>query len=111
MYPLDKKTRDIVGCYVGERGEIGAKALWNSLPPVYRQCAVCYTDFWAAYAQVIPKNRHKAVGKETGLTNHIERFIDALLAEAQEIHNESLSGWLLSCFHKFPGSPRLPQRA
>ena len=30
-----------------------------------RQCAVCYTDIGSAYAQVIPKNRHKAVGKET----------------------------------------------
>jgi insertion element IS1 protein InsB len=38
---LDKKTREIVGCYIGERGEIGAKGLWNSLPHVYRQCA-CY---------------------------------------------------------------------
>lgn len=26
------------------------------------QCAVCYTDFWAAYAQVIPSKRHQAVG-------------------------------------------------
>ncbi len=62
---MDKKTREIVGCYVGERGEIGAKALWKSLPPVYRQCAVCYTDIGSAYAQVFPAKRHKAVGKET----------------------------------------------
>ncbi len=37
--------------------------LWNSLPPVYRQCAVAYTDFWAAYETVFPKKRHQAVGK------------------------------------------------
>ncbi|MEG4812465.1 hypothetical protein QUA82_15625 [Microcoleus sp. F8-D3] len=24
-------------------------ALWASLPPVYRQCAVIYTDYWQAY--------------------------------------------------------------
>ena len=88
---LDKKTREIVGCYIGERGEVGARELWNSLPPIYRQCAVCYTDFWSAYALVLPSKRHKSVGKakqrglggfpherlfqeETGLTNHIERF-------------------------------------
>ena len=41
---------------------------------MYRQCAVCYTDFWAAYALVIPRNRHRAVGKESGQTNYIERF-------------------------------------
>ena len=33
--------------------------------------AVCYTDFWSAYDEVIPTKRHKSVGKETGLTNHI----------------------------------------
>ncbi len=38
------------------------------------QCAVCYTDFWASYEKVIPKKRHQAVGKESGKTNHIERF-------------------------------------
>jgi insertion element IS1 protein InsB len=88
---LDKKTREIVGCYIGERGETGAKGLWNSLPPVYRQCAVCYTDFWAAYAQVIPKNRHKAVGKETGLTNHIERFNNTLRQRVSRLVRKTLS--------------------
>ncbi len=33
-----------------------------------------YTDFWQAYKTVIPPERHRAVGKETGLTNHIERL-------------------------------------
>ena len=46
----------------------------ESLPAVYRQCAVCYTDFWAAYNKVLPTKRHHAVGKESGKTNHIERF-------------------------------------
>ena len=65
---LDKKTREIVGVYLCNRSEDGARGLWNYLPPVYRQCAVCYTDFWAAYAQVIPSKRHQAVGKESGKT-------------------------------------------
>ena len=71
---MDKKTREIVGVYVGDRSEQGARGLWNSLPPVYRQCAVCYTDFWVDYENVIPKKRHQAVGKARGKTNHIERF-------------------------------------
>ncbi|MEG4008261.1 hypothetical protein QUA41_25780 [Microcoleus sp. Pol11C1] len=25
------------------------RALWASRPPVYRQCAVIYTDYWQAY--------------------------------------------------------------
>jgi IS1 family transposase len=41
---------------------------------VYRQCAVSYTDFWSAYGIVFPQKRHRAVGKDTGQTNDIERF-------------------------------------
>ena len=88
---LDKNTKEIVGCYVGERGETGAKGLWNSLPGVYRQCAVCYTDFWSAYGQVFPHNRHKAVGKETGLTNHIERFNNTLRQRVSRLVRRTLS--------------------
>ena len=66
-------SREIIGMHVGNRDRTGAKALWNSLPPIYRQCAVCYTDFWFAYEQIIPSERHCAVCKESGKTNHIER--------------------------------------
>ncbi len=31
-------------------------------------------DFWSAYEQIIPKSRHRAVGKNSGRTNLIERF-------------------------------------
>jgi IS1 family transposase len=36
-------------------------ALWNSMPPVDRQCAVIYTDYWSAYDSVLPSNRHHSV--------------------------------------------------
>jgi len=71
---LDVITREIVGVYIGERRE-GATGLWNSLPPVYRQCAVCYTDFGSAYNNIFPQSRHKAVDKETGKTSYIEDLI------------------------------------
>jgi IS1 family transposase len=71
---IDRENRQIVGFHVGGRGREDARLLWESLPGVYRQCAVCYTDFWESYQGVIPKNRHRAVGKETGETNHIESF-------------------------------------
>ena len=71
---LDRDSREIVGVYVGDRHRKGARQLWQSLPPTYRQCAVCYSDFWEAYEQVIPSKRHRAVGKDTGTTNQIERF-------------------------------------
>jgi IS1 family transposase len=58
--------------------------LWDSLPQVYRECDVCYTDFWSSYNTIIPEKCHKAVGKETGETNHIERF-----------NNTSVNGFLV----------------
>jgi insertion element IS1 protein InsB len=60
---LDVETREMVGVHVGDRSEQGARALWASLPGVYRQCAVADTDFWRAYALVFPDKRHKAGGK------------------------------------------------
>lgn len=75
---LDQDTREIVGVSIGSRDEVGAKGLWQSLPPVYRQCAVCYTDFWSAYACIFPSKRHRAVGKETGHTSDIERVNNTL---------------------------------
>jgi len=71
---LDADTREIVGVYIGARSEAAARSLWDSLPGVYRQCAVAYTDFWAAYRAVLPSQRHRAVGKETGKTSLVERF-------------------------------------
>jgi len=67
------KTREIVGVYIGERSQEGQK-LVEFLPPVYRQCAVCYTDFGSRV--LVFFRRHKRVGK--GLTNHIERFNNSL---------------------------------
>jgi IS1 family transposase len=42
---IDASTKEIVGVYIGKREQAGAQGLWDSLPPVYRQCAVSYTDF------------------------------------------------------------------
>jgi IS1 family transposase len=56
---------------------------------VYRQCAVCYTDFWEAYEQVLPTKRHRAVGKETGKTNHIEKDTGGELLRHREMSVDS----------------------
>jgi IS1 family transposase len=65
---LDANTREIIGCHIGDRSRESAKALWKSIPAVYRQCATVYTDYWEAYETVISAKRHYAVGKESGLT-------------------------------------------
>jgi len=88
---LDVETREIIGVHIGDRSEQGAKKLWDSLPSVYRQCAVAYTDFWRAYALVFPSQRHKAVGKESGKTNYIERFNCTMRQRVSRLVRKTLS--------------------
>jgi insertion element IS1 protein InsB len=68
---LNAITREVIGCHIGDRSRASAQSLWESLPAVYRQCATVYTDFWEAYETVIPRKRHRAVSKDSGLTSYI----------------------------------------
>ncbi len=88
---LDADTREIVGLYIGDRSAKSAEALWQSLPGVYRQCAVIYTDYWESYACVLPSKRHRAVGKESGLTNYIERLNCTLRQRVSRLVRKALS--------------------
>ena len=88
---LDRNTREVVGIYVGDRSAEAARALWDSLPSVYQQWATCYTDFWEAYNSVFPEDRHHAAGKESGQTNHIERFNCTLRQRVSRLVRKTLS--------------------
>jgi IS1 family transposase len=50
-----------------------------------------YTDYWEAYETVIPSNRHRAVGKESGLTSYIERFNNTLRQRVARLVRKTLS--------------------
>lgn len=88
---LEAKSRRVVGVAVGARDESGARALWRNLPALYRQCAVCYTDFWSAYPAVLPRKRHRAVGKESGRTNYVERFNNTARQRISRLVRKTLS--------------------
>jgi insertion element IS1 protein InsB len=88
---LDVATREIVGGHIGDRSGDSALALWQSMPAVYRQCAMIYTDHWEAYRGVLPSKRHRAVGKETGLTSYIERFNNTLRQRVSRLVRKTLS--------------------
>ncbi len=88
---IDATTREIVGVFIGDRSSQSAKQLWRSLPSVYRQCAVCYTDFWEAYEQVLPSKRHRPVGKDSGHTSYIERFNNTLRQRVSRLVRKTLS--------------------
>jgi len=88
---IDVLTKEIVGVYIAQRDKDGARGLGNSRPAVYRQCAVSYTEFWSAYGIVFPKKRHKAVGKDTGQTNYIERFNNTMRQRISRLARKPLS--------------------
>ena len=88
---LDRQSREIVGVAIGDRSSQTAQQLWDSLPAVYRQCAVSDTDFWEAYASVFPITRHRAVGKESGQTNQIERLNCTLRQRISRLVRKTLS--------------------
>ena len=88
---LDAHSREIVGVHIGDRSAASAQALWNSMPGVYRQCAVIYTDCWESYAVVLPGKRHRPVGKESGRTNYIERFNCTLRQRVGRLVRKTLS--------------------
>src|SRR6266851_1511792 len=81
----------IVGCAIGPRDKTTAEELWHSLPPEYRQRAVCFTDFYQVYARVLPSKRHRATGKETGKTAYIERFNNTLRQRCSRLVRKALS--------------------
>jgi insertion element IS1 protein InsB len=70
------------------RDKATAEYLWFSLPPDYRQRAVCFTDFYAVYACVLPSKRHKAVGDKTA---YIERFNNTLRQRCARLVRKALS--------------------
>jgi IS1 family transposase/predicted RNA-binding Zn-ribbon protein involved in translation (DUF1610 family) len=88
---MDAQSREIIGCHIGDRSRESARALWQSLPGVYRQCAKVYTDYWEAYEGVIPSKRHCPVGKDSGLTSYIERFNNTVRQRVSRLVRKTLS--------------------
>jgi len=88
---LDARSRRVVAMAVGDRTEATAKKLWDALPQEYRTGAIVCTDFLAQYAAVVPATRHLAVGKDAGLTNHVERFWCTLRQRCSRCVRKTLS--------------------
>ncbi|MEB3213276.1 MAG: IS1 family transposase [Leptolyngbyaceae bacterium] len=87
---IDGVSREIIGCYVGDRSTESARALWQSLPRHYRPYARMYTDHWEAYGSVLPSKRHFAVDKDSGLTSYIERLNNTLRQRISRLMRRSL---------------------
>jgi len=70
---LCRRTRQIVAFVIGDRSQESCRKLWQQIPPAYRACQ-SFSDLWDAYQKVLPEETHHSVGKESGETNHMERW-------------------------------------
>lgn len=87
---LCRRTRQIVSWCMGNRDEERCQTLWDLLPPEYKQSMV-YSDFYAAYEKVLVEANHQSVGKESGETNHVERWNNTLRQRIPRFIRKTLS--------------------
>jgi IS1 family transposase len=87
---LCRRTRQVVAWLIGDRSEKSCQKLWGRIPEPYRQ-GHCYTDFWAAYQNVIPAGQHTPCGKDSGLTAHVERWNNTLRQRLGRFVRKTLS--------------------
>jgi IS1 family transposase/transposase-like protein len=87
---LCRRTRQIVAFFVGDRSEASCRKLWERLPEAYRRCRT-FSDFWDAYQKVFATGKHHSVGKESGETNHVERWNNTLRQRLARFVRKTLS--------------------
>jgi IS1 family transposase len=88
---IDAQTRWIVAAHGGDRSEVGARGLGENLPHVYREQAVCDTDYGAPYTAVAAAVRHHRIGQGERGTQHIERFNNTLRQRCSRRVRQALS--------------------
>ena len=88
---LCRRTRQVVAYAIGNRGEQTCRKLWERIPESYRAEGLFYSDFWESYRKVFPEDRHQAVGKESGQTNHVERWNGTLRQRLGRFVRKTLS--------------------
>ena len=87
---LSRKTRQIVAYVIGDRSEKTFRRLIRKIPNGYLKCQ-SFSDYWKSYAILQAKRNHQQVGKNSGQTNHIERYWASLRARVSRYVRKSLS--------------------
>ncbi len=89
---LCRRTRQVVSWSIGARDEERCQTLYDLLPEPYKGSMI-YTDFYAAYKKVLGKEGadFECVGKDTGQTNHVERWNCTLRQRTGRFVRKSLS--------------------
>lgn len=87
---LSRKTRQIVAYVIGDRSEKTFRRLIRKIPNGYLKCQ-SFSDYWKSYAILKAKRNHQQVGKNSGQTNHIERYWASVRARITRYVRKSLS--------------------
>lgn len=85
----EKNTKQIIAFFIGDGSIESCKRLWRKLPYEYLR-ANSFSDFWKSY-NCLPKETHTKVGKQTGLTNHIERLNNTIRQRFSRLVRKTLS--------------------
>ncbi|MBL6982380.1 MAG: IS1 family transposase [Anaerolineales bacterium] len=93
-----RRTRQIIAFAIGDRSEKTCRRMWKRIPIAYRD-SIAYTDFWKAYLDVIPNHQHIALGKDSGQTNHMERWYNTLRQRQARYVRKTLSFSKSEAFH------------
>ena len=88
---LNPNNRQITAFHIGGRGKKDAQIFYEKIPSIFKENASFFTDYWAAYAAVIPEENHFAIGKDSGLTAYIERFNCTLRQRCSRLVRKALS--------------------
>jgi IS1 family transposase len=95
---LCRRTRQVVAFVIGDRSAQTCRKLWQRIPHTYRHCHT-FSDFWHTYRQVIDSGKHCSVGKESGQTNHVERWNNTLRQRIGRYVRKTLSFSKTDKFH------------
>lgn len=96
---LCRRTRQVVAYFIGDRSEASCLQLWRRIPFDYVRCQ-SFSDFWDAYQNVFATDRHQAVEKGSGETNHIERWFNTLRQRLARFVRKTLSFSKSDRFHE-----------
>jgi insertion element IS1 protein InsB len=88
---IERSSRMIIGYHVGGRTAKDARILWDSIPDAFKKRGYFFTDFLASYRSAFPKEQHSPVGKESGLTNHVERVNNTFRQRISRLVRSGLS--------------------
>jgi len=96
---LCRRTRQIVAFVIGDRSKESCLRLWQQIPEAYRHCC-SFSDLWEAYGHIFSPETHQSVGKKTGQTAHVERWINTLRQRISRFVRKTLSFSKSDSFHQ-----------